>query len=124
MSDIDVNNILSFPEDGSCTNSVGRSRDSIEANGDHSTPQPFHWNDLRAPAESVVRIVLGRAAVEQGGDRCPIAGSVLPLDRAVGDAVEVMVDERTVALGQLVVVQGKMAVEVTNLVSSRHRRSA
>jgi len=46
-------------------------------------------------------------------------GSVIELDRLAGDVVDVLVNERMIAKGEVVVVDDKFGVRITELVSSK-----
>lgn len=84
----------------------------------------------REPAEPARRV--GMAAVHGipvkvqavlGGARMPIsellqthAGSVIELDRRVGEPVDVLVNDRLVARGELVLIDGSLGVTLTEIV--------
>ncbi len=87
------------------------------------TPQPVVERtaaDLEAVFDVPVRIsvVLGRA-------RMPIAhllkmeiGTVVELDRQVGEAVEIFVNDRLVARGEIVLVESRLGVTMTEIVKA------
>lgn len=93
--------------------------------GQRPTVEPFVLRELGGPrgkpavqgnpnARQVLRIVLGRARIDAkaaGGLR---GGSIVALDQASGQSVEVFVGETLVARGELVVVDGKFCVQVTH----------
>ena len=66
-------------------------------------------------AKSRVRIVLGRgeAASEWGAPESP----TVPLDRDVTSSVDIEVDGRVVARGEVVIIDGKRAVRIVSLIS-------
>jgi flagellar motor switch protein FliN/FliY len=77
-------------------------------------PTPSHFDRLR-DVELDVSIELGRTRMKiedvlQLGD-----GSVLELDRLAGDPVDVYVSDRLVARGEVVVLNDKFAVRVTEV---------
>jgi flagellar motor switch protein FliN len=66
-----------------------------------------------------------RVTVELGRTRMQLArilelqhGSVVELDRLAGDPVDVLVNDRLVARGEVVVVDDKFGVRITEMVSS------
>lgn len=76
--------------------------------------------DLEAVFDVPVRIsvVLGRA-------RVPVAqllkldiGSVVELDRQVGEAVEIYVNDRLVARGEIMLVENRLGVTMTEIVKA------
>ncbi len=69
--------------------------------------------------------VILQVSVELGRTRMPLRqildlqqGSVVELDRVAGDAVDVFINGRLIARGEVVVVDDKFAVRVSELVSS------
>ena len=87
------------------------------------TPEPTIERtaaDLEAVFDVPVRIsvVLGRT-------RMPIAnllkmevGTVVELDRQVGEAVEIFVNDRLVARGEIVLVESRLGVTMTEIVKA------
>ena len=76
--------------------------------------------DLEAVFDVPVRIsvVLGRT-------RIPVAqllkidvGTVLELDRQVGEAVEIYVNDRLVARGEIVLVESRLGVTMTEIIKA------
>lgn len=74
--------------------------------------------DLEAVFDVPVRV-----SVILGGARIPIAallkmdvGSVVELDRQVGEAVDIYVNERLVARGEIVLVDNRLGVTMTEIV--------
>lgn len=47
-------------------------------------------------------------------------GAVVELDRKVGDAVDIYVNDRLVARGEVVIVEDKLGVTMTEIVKSNH----
>jgi flagellar motor switch protein FliN/FliY len=77
-------------------------------------------SDLEAVFDVPVRI-----AVVLGRTRIPVAnllrmdvGSVVELDRQVGEAVEIFVNERLVARGEIVLVENRLGVTMTEIVKA------
>lgn len=70
-----------------------------------------------------------RVSVELGRTRMQLAqilelqhGSVIELDRLAGDPVDVFVNDRMVARGEVVIVDDKFGVRITEMVSSNGAR--
>ncbi len=70
--------------------------------------------------------VMLQVVVELGRSRMPLRqvlevqqGSVVELDRLAGEAVDVYVNERLIARGEVVVVDDKFGVRITELVSAK-----
>ncbi len=70
--------------------------------------------------------VMLQVVVELGRTRMPLRqvldlqqGSVVELDRLAGDAVDVYVNERLIARGEVVVVDDKFGVRITELVINK-----
>ena len=90
---------------------------------DREAPQPIVERsaaDLEAVFDVPVRIsvVLGRA-------RIPIAsllkmdiGTVVELDRQVGEAVEIFINDRLVARGEIVLVENRLGATMTEIVKA------
>jgi flagellar motor switch protein FliN/FliY len=64
-------------------------------------------------------IELGRTVVTHDEMRALEAGMVLALDKPAGDAVDVLIDGKLAARGELVVVEGNFCVRVVELVTAR-----
>lgn len=75
---------------------------------------------LSAVNEVPVRVqaVLGRARVPVGELIRMKSGMVLELDRRVGEPVDVYVNNRLVARGEVVVVEDKLGVTMTEIIKS------
>jgi len=65
-----------------------------------------------------------RVTVEIGGTRMPIreildlhAGSIVELDRLVGEPVDVLVNQHRFAVGEVVVIQDTFGVRITEILS-------
>ncbi len=70
-----------------------------------------------------------RVTVELGRTRMQLAhilelqqGSVVELDRLAGDPVDIMVNDCMVARGEVVIVDDKFGVRITEMVSSKNAR--
>ena len=76
--------------------------------------------DLEAVFDVPVQVsaILGRARMEVG-DLLKIGpGTVLELDRKVGEAIDIYVDNRLVARGEVVLVEDKLGVTMTEIIKA------
>ncbi len=76
--------------------------------------------DLEAVFDVPVRIsvVLGRTRIPVANLLKMDVGSVVELDRQVGEAVEIFVNERLVARGEIVLVENRLGVTMTEIVKA------
>lgn len=76
--------------------------------------------DLEAVFDVPVRVsvVLGRARVPVANLLKMDVGTVVELDRQVGEAVEIYVNERLVARGEIVLVENRLGVTMTEIVKA------
>jgi len=76
--------------------------------------------DLEAVFDVPVKVsaVLGRARMEVGDLLKLGPGSVLELDRKVGEAIDIYVNDRLVARGEVVLVEEKLGVTMTEIIKS------
>ena len=76
--------------------------------------------DLEAVFDVPVTVsaVLGRAAMEVGDLLKLGPGTVLELDRKVGEAIDIYVNDRLVARGEVVLVEDKLGVTMTEIIKS------
>ena len=76
--------------------------------------------DLEAVFDVPVQVsaVLGRARMDVGELLKLGPGTVLELDRKVGEAIDIYVNNRLVARGEVVVVEDKLGVTMTEIVKS------
>ncbi len=90
------------------------------AAGDGMPPGEKTAADLEAVFEVPVRIsvILGRT-------RMPVAnllkmdiGTVVELDRQVGEAIEIYVNDRLVARGEIVLVENRLGVTMTEIIKA------
>lgn len=63
-----------------------------------------------------IQAVLGRANVDVAGLLRLTRGSVLELDRKVGEAIDIYVNNRLVARGEVVVVDDRLGVTMTEII--------
>lgn len=76
--------------------------------------------DLEAVFDVPVRIsvVLGRARVPVADLLKMDVGTVVELDRQIGEAVEIYVNDRLVARGEIVMVENRLGVTMTEIVKA------
>ena len=63
-----------------------------------------------------VKAVLGRASMNVGSLLELSAGSLIELDRRVGEAIDIFINNRLVARGELVVVDDHLGVTMTEII--------
>ena len=78
-------------------------------------------NDVTAIYDIPVQIsaVLGRSTMQVSQLLKLGRGAVVELDRKVGEAVDIYVNDRLVARGEVVIVEEKLGVTMTEIVKSR-----
>ena len=76
--------------------------------------------DLEAVFDVPVQVsaVLGRARMEVGDLLRLGPGTVLELDRKVGEAIDIYVNNRLVARGEVVLVEEKLGVTMTEIIKA------
>ena len=76
--------------------------------------------DLEAVFDVPVKVsaVLGRARMEVGELLRLGPGAVLELDRKVGEAIDIYVNDRLVARGEVVLVEEKLGVTMTEIIKA------
>ncbi|HZP75878.1 MAG TPA: flagellar motor switch protein FliN [Pseudolabrys sp.] len=76
--------------------------------------------DLEAVFDVPVQVsaVLGRARMEVGDLLRLGPGTVLELDRKVGEAIDIYVNNRLVARGEVVLVEEKLGVTMTEIITA------
>ncbi|WDR07537.1 flagellar motor switch protein FliN [Devosia rhodophyticola] len=88
-----------------------------------SGAEPFQEKsaaDLEAVFDVPVRIsvVLGRTKMPVSNLLKMDVGTVIELNRQVGEAVEIYVNERLVARGEIVLVEGRLGVTMTEVIKA------
>jgi flagellar motor switch protein FliN/FliY len=76
--------------------------------------------DLEAVFDVPVKVsaVLGRSRMEVGDLLKLGPGTVLELDRKVGEAIDIYVNDRLVARGEVVLVEDKLGVTMTEIIKA------
>lgn len=65
-----------------------------------------------------ISVVLGRASMPVGQLLKLGKGSVIILDRSIGEPVEILVNNRLIAKGEVVVVEDKVGVTLTEIIKN------
>jgi flagellar motor switch protein FliN/FliY len=78
--------------------------------------------DLEAMFDVPVQVsaILGRARMQVGELLKLGPGTVLELDRKVGEAIDIYVNNRLVARGEVVLVEDKLGVTMTEVIKADH----
>ncbi len=96
--------------------------EEMTASGRDGTPQYGEKTagDLEAVFDVPVRIsvVLGRTRVPVAELLRMDVGTVVELDRQVGEAVEIYVNDRLVARGEIVLVESRLGVTMTEIIKA------
>jgi len=74
--------------------------------------------DLEAVFDVPVSAVLGRSKMDVGELLKLGPGTVLELDRRVGEAIDIYVNNRLVARGEVVLVEDKLGVTMTEIIKA------
>ena len=97
----------------------------LEAGGGTGTEArpPQNARDLEAVYEIPVQVsaVLGRATMQVSQLLKLGRGAVVELDRKVGEAIDIYVNNRLVARGEVVVVDDRLGVTMTEIVKAAER---
>ena len=84
-----------------------------------TAPAPRRESPESAPGfELDLRIVLGRTSMRLDEVLRLRSGSVVVLDKRIGDPVEIHVNNRLIAYGEVLVLEGKFCIRVTEMVGS------
>jgi flagellar motor switch protein FliN/FliY len=91
-----------------------------DASSADSEPLTRGAADLEAVFDVPVKVsaVLGRARMEVGDLLKLGPGAVLELDRKVGEAIDIYVNDRLVARGEVVLVEDKLGVTMTEIIKA------
>jgi len=90
---------------------------AFAANGDETARSAA---DLEAVFDVPVQVsaVLGRARMDVGELLRLGPGAVLELDRKVGEAIDIYINNRLVARGEVVLVEDKLGVTMTEIIKA------
>jgi flagellar motor switch protein FliN/FliY len=100
--------------------------DAAQAPADQAPPVPGEEGGVQAAADLEamfdvpvqVSAVLGRAKMDVGQLLKLGPGAVLELDRKVGEAIDIYVNNRLVARGEVVLVEEKLGVTMTEIIKA------
>ena len=94
-------------------------KSSTRSLGD-GTPTPRTAADLEAVFDVPVKVsaVLGQARMQVSDLLKLNQGTVLELDRKVGEAIDIYVNDRLVARGEVVLVEDRLGVTMTEIIKS------
>jgi flagellar motor switch protein FliN/FliY len=109
---------MTLPELDSNPDVVPRTDEaSLAASADDTTRSA---SDLEAVFDVPVQIsaVLGRARMDVGELLKLGPGAVLELDRKVGEAIDIYINNRLVARGEVVLVEEKLGVTMTEIIKA------
>ena len=92
----------------------------VDANDDEFQPGEPMAKDVEAIYDVPVQIsaVLGRSTMQVSQLLKLGRGAVVELDRKVGEAIDIYVNNRLVARGEVVVVEDKLGITMTEIVKS------
>jgi flagellar motor switch protein FliN/FliY len=87
---------------------------------DEDANRPHGASDLEAVYDIPVQVsaVLGKATMQVNQLLKLGRGAVVELDRKVGEAIDIYVNNRLVARGEVVVVEDKLGVTMTEIIKS------
>lgn len=97
------------------------------ASGDNDRPDMNDMNDLPRSAKDLeavydipvqVSAVLGKATMQVSQLLKLGRGAVIELDRKVGEAIDIYVNNRLVARGEVVVVEDRLGVTMTEIIKT------
>ena len=87
---------------------------------EEGTPSVQNAADLEAVFDVPVRVsaILGRAKMQVSDLLKMETGTVVELDRKVGEAIDIYVNNRLVARGEVVLVEDKLGVTMTEIIKN------
>ena len=94
--------------------------DELDASARMDDGTPAQARDLEAVYDIPVQIsaVLGRSSMQVSQLLKLGRGAVVELDRKVGEAIDIYVNNRLVARGEVVVVEDRLGVTMTEIIKS------
>ncbi len=111
---------MSDPEDD-ITASESLTFDAMEPS-ERGEENEFHIERTAADLEAVFDVPV-RVSVVLGRTKMPVSsllkldtGAVIELDRQVGEAVEIFINDRLVARGEIVLVEDRLGVTMTEII--------
>ena len=91
---------------------------SLQSGGPNGLEGPAHSVDFLRSVEVQASVELGRVVLPIGEVLRLAPGSVVHLDKMLGDPVDLMIKDRLIAKGEVVVVDDKFGLRITEIVSS------
>lgn len=89
---------------------------ALQSDSQSESPAPFCWQDLNLSSEKVdVEVQLGTRRISQREVESFQAGRVVRLDRSLQEPVEIRMKDGVIGLGRLVVVEGRLGIEIIEL---------
>ena len=112
-----ADNALAATEDGAAQNLDQNPNQDPEDDG------PRSGADLEAVYDVPVQVsaVLGKATLKVSQLLKLGRGAVVELDRKVGEAIDIYINDRLVARGEVVVVEDRLGVTMTEIIKSDNR---
>jgi len=114
--DLELTELEPEPQPGNGAGKAVRTADG----GDGEEHRPTQARELEAVYEIPVQIsaVLGRATMQVSQLLKLGRGAVVELDRKVGEAIDIYVNNRLVARGEVVVVDDRLGVTMTEIIKA------
>ena len=102
--------------------SAGTEQETIPVAASDSEKVPTNAKELEAVYEIPVQVsaVLGKATMQVSQLLKLGRGAVVELDRKVGEAIDIYVNNRLVARGEVVVVEDRLGVTMTEIIKAEH----
>lgn len=110
------------PENKATPNSDSTPPDETELQADEPDPSAM-LSELKAVYDIPVRLsaVLGRSTMQVSQLLKLGRGAVVELDRKVGEAIDIYVNDRLVARGEVVVLDERLGITMTEIIKSDRR---
>lgn len=103
---------------------LGSDLDLVNPDAPPTAPDADHANKTAADLEALfdvpvhVSAVLGRTRMDVGDLLKLAPGTMLELDRKVGEAIDIFVNNRLVARGEVVLVEDRLGVTMTEIIKA------
>jgi flagellar motor switch protein FliN/FliY len=103
---------------------VGQPDAAVLLGGNQEPDRPHTAKDLDAVYDIPVQLsaVLGKATMQVAQLLKLGRGAVVELDRKVGEAIDIYVNDRLVARGEVVVVEERLGVTMTEIIKSERAK--
>lgn len=117
---LDLEELEAGKEGAAAAPSAQAAADALLAGAAQSEPVTRTARDLEAVYEIPVQVsaVLGRATMQVSQLLKLGRGAVVELDRKVGEAIDIYVNNRLVARGEVVVVEDRLGVTMTEIIKT------